>query len=177
MTDYLLKTKRLGLRNWTQSDIAPFVAMGKDPEVMRYFPSVLTKQESVAFIERIQEHFILHGFCYFAVDVLETGEFIGFTGMLHQNFSSPYTPNVDLGWRLKKSAWSQGYATEAANACIEAAFTTFGLAKVVAFAPSSNVASQRIMEKIGMRYLGDFQHPKLRDDPRFSHCVAFGKSR
>jgi RimJ/RimL family protein N-acetyltransferase len=80
-----------------------------------------------------------------------------------------------LSWRLKKSAWGKGFATEAAKACLLSAFTEHRLKKVLAFATDNNRASQRVMEKIGMDYLGNFQHPNIKNDPRFSHCVAYGK--
>ena len=95
MNDYILKTERLGLRNWKASDIEPFIEMGKDPEVMQYFPSLLSEEESREFIQKLQKHFILHGYCYFAVDILETSEFIGFTGFMNQTWESKYTPCVD----------------------------------------------------------------------------------
>jgi len=176
MNNYILKTERLGLRNWKASDIEPFIEMGKDPEVMQYFPSLLSGEESRNLIQKLQNHFILHGYCYFAVDILETSEFIGFTGFMNQTWESKFTPCVDMGWRLKRSAWGKGYATEAAKACLEAALPKFNLKEVYAFTPDKNIPSQKVMQKIGMKYTGDFQHPKLIGDDRFKYCVAYKKS-
>ena len=173
--EYIIKTDRLGLRNWTVNDELPFVDMCADPEVMRYFPATLTPSETRELIDRLRLHFEKHGFTYFAMDRLDSGEFIGFCGLKVQAWQSAYTPCVDMGWRLKKSAWGNGFATEAASACLEAAFRKFGLKEVFAFAPDLNTPSQRVMKKIGMHYVGDFQHPNIANDNRFKTCVAYKK--
>jgi RimJ/RimL family protein N-acetyltransferase len=174
--NYILTTSRLGLRNWRSSDSLPFVEMCKDPKVMEFFPATLSEEETLSLIERLQLHFEKHGYTYFAVEVLETGEFIGFCGLAVQAWQSKYTPCVDMGWRLKQSAWGNGYATEAAKACLEAAKHKFGLQEVFAFTPDLNKASQHVMKKIGLEYVGDFQHPKIALDNRFKTCVAYKKT-
>ncbi|HBR54652.1 MAG TPA: N-acetyltransferase [Flavobacteriaceae bacterium] len=174
--NYILTTPRLGLRNWLPSDETPFVEMCHDTEVMRYFPSLLSAQESLALIERLKAHHKKHGFTYFAVDVLETGEFIGFCGLAVQAWQSEFTPGVDMGWRLKKSAWGKGYATEAAKTCLHAAEHTFDLQEVFAFTPDLNLSSQHVMKKIGLEFAGTFQHPKIANDNRFKTCVAYKKT-
>ncbi|MBT8256267.1 MAG: GNAT family N-acetyltransferase [Bacteroidia bacterium] len=173
MKNYVLKTKRLGLRNWTDDDLIPFAEMCADPEVMRHFPKILTRQESDALVGRLQKHFNEYGFCYFAVDVLSSNEFVGFTGLAHQTWESEYTPCVDIGWRLKRSAWGKGYATEAAAACLDVAFQKFEIREVLAFATDTNHPSIHVMEKIGMQNMGTVQHPKIAGDPRFKHCVVY----
>lgn len=176
MKTYLLKTNRLGLRNWLPSDEAPFIELCQDPEVMEFFPAILSAEETLGLIKRLQLHFEKHGYTYFAVDVLETGEFIGFCGLAVQAWQSKFTPCVDMGWRFKQGAWGKGYATEAAEACLQAAEKNFGLQEVFAFAPDLNLPSQNVMKKIGLEYVGDFQHPKIVDDSRFKTCVAFKKT-
>ena len=171
--NYILKTERLGLRNWVEADKAPFIEMCKDEEVMKHFPMPLSEIETLGLIERLQAHFDLHGYCYFAVDIIETGEFIGFTGLAKQSWESKYTPCVDMGWRLKKEAWGKGYATEAALGCLNAAFSKFGIKEVLSFATNTNTASENVMKKIGMKYIGNVQHPAIIDDPRFQHCVVY----
>ncbi len=175
--DYVIATQRLGLRNWKTSDEEPFVAMGKDSEVMHHFPKLLSGEETIGLIRRLQNHFSEYGYCYFAVEVLETGEFIGFTGLANQTWESEYTPCVDLGWRLKRSAWGKGYATEAAKASLNAAFQQFDLKEVYAFATDTNHPSMHIMEKIGMEYIGKVQHPLIEGDSRFMHCVVYNKTK
>ena len=173
MKNYILKTKRLGLRNWEASDTFPFSEMCADPEVMQHFPKPLSVTETQELIERLQLHFEKWGYCYFAVDVLETGEFIGFTGLANQTWESDYTPCVDIGWRLKRAAWGKGYATEAAKACIEAAASKFEITEIMAFATDTNLASQNVMQKLGMQLIGTVQHPSIENDARFKHCVVY----
>ncbi len=173
MKNYLIKTERLGLRNWLASDTAPFIAMGQNPEVMRYFPELLTKADSTALINGLKKHYEKYGYTYFAMDELITGEFVGFAGLKYQTFESEFTPSVDIGWRLKQSAWGKGFATEAAKACLDAAFNKFGLNEVYSYCPDLNKASEAIMQKIGMVFVGTLQHPKVAKDSRFKHCVAY----
>ena len=173
MKNYLIKTERLGLRNWVASDRVPFIAMGQNPEVMRYFPELLTKADSIALINDLKKHYEKYGYTYFAMDELITGEFVGFAGLKYQTFESDFTPSVDIGWRLKRSAWGKGFATEAAKACLDAAFKRFGLNEVYSYCPDLNKASEAIMKKIGMVFVGTLQHPKVAKDSRFKHCVAY----
>jgi len=173
MKKYLIKTGRLGLRNWLESDTDPFVTMGRDPKVMQYFPELLTEADSIALIDNLKKHYEKYGYTYFAMDELVTGEFVGFAGLKYQSFASEFTPSVDIGWRLKRSAWEKGYATEAAKACLYAAFNEFGLDEVYSYCPDLNIASEAIMKKIGMVFIGTFQHPQIANDSRFKHCVVY----
>jgi len=177
MKEYVIKTQRLGLRNWLITDLAPFVEMSQDEDVMEFFPKLLNEEESKNFIERMQLHFQEHGFCYFAVDELATGKFIGFVGMLHQNFKSNYTPSVDIGWRLSKSAWGKGFASEAAQSCLDYAFSELKLNEVYAFATVKNKNSEAVMKKIGMNYIDTFNHPYLNDYPELKACLVYTKNK
>lgn len=170
---YILKTERLGLRNWLSSDEAPFSEMSQDIEVMKYFPKLLSKEESENFIVRMQNHFDTYGYCYFAMDVLETGEFIGFTGILNQTYKSKFTPCVDIGWRLKKSAWGNGYATEAAKACLDFAISELELNEIYSFATINNKGSEAVMKKIGMNYIDTFNHPSLINNTNLKKCLVY----
>jgi len=171
--NYIIKTKRLGLRNWLPSDEAPFVQMCNDENVMQHFPSILSEVETLELIDRLKIHFDKYSYCYFAVDILKTNEFIGFTGLANQTWESKYTPCVDIGWRLKQSAWGKGYATEAAMACLEAAFLEFKIKEILAFATDTNASSEKVMKKIGMKLIGKVQHPLIKNSPRFKHCVVY----
>ena len=171
--DYVISSERLGLRNWRISDEIPFAKMCADPEVMKHFPKSLTEGETIALIRRLQAHFELYGYCYFAVDILETGEFIGFIGLANQTWESDFTPCVDIGWRLKRSAWGKGYATEGAKACLQAAREKFDIDEVLAFATDTNIGSQKVMQRIGMTEIGTVQHPHIQGDSRFKHCVVY----
>ena len=119
MIDYVIQTGRLGLRNWCDQDTHAFVAMNLDPKVMQFFPEIPTAMQSRQGVRRLRDHYENHGYTYFAVDELSTGQWIGFVGLLNQTYESPFTPSVDIGWRLVPSQWGQGFATEAASACLE----------------------------------------------------------
>lgn len=171
--NYDITTERLGLRNWKTSDEAPFIEMCSDPEVMQHFPKPLTAEETLALIGRLKAHYKKYGYCYFAVDELKTDEFIGFIGLANQTWESKFTPCVDIGWRLKRSAWGKGYATEGAKSCLDLAESKFDIKEVLAFATDTNIASQNVMKKIGMIEIGTVQHPMIINDTRFKHCVVY----
>jgi RimJ/RimL family protein N-acetyltransferase len=125
------------------------------------------------FIERMQEQFILEGYCYFAVDKLYNNEFIGFIGLSKQTFESDFTPCIDIGWRLKRNEWTKGYATEGAERCLNFAFEHLQIKKLNAMAPIANVRSELVMKKIGMKKVKTFEHPKLVGNERLQQCVLY----
>jgi [ribosomal protein S5]-alanine N-acetyltransferase len=135
--------------------------MNQDPEVMRYFPRPNTAAETMAFITRINTFFDEYGYGLFALELKATGEFIGYTGFAKPRFESWFTPCVEIGWRLKRDAWGQGYATEAAKGCLDYGFQELGLDRVYSFTALSNTPSERIMQKIGMERVGEFDHPMI----------------
>lgn len=173
MNPYIIKTDRIGLRNWQESDRKPFAQMCANKEVMEHFPSALTLEESNDLIDRLSQHFNEFGYTYFAAEILENKEFIGFVGLKQQTWESEFTPCVDIGYRLKQDAWGKGYASEAAKACLDAAFTKFNIRKVLSFTTDTNAPSEHVMKKIGMEYAGTVQHPSIVNDPRFKHCVVY----
>lgn len=147
-----IRTARLALRAWKESDLAPFAALNADPAVMRYFPGVLTRAESDALAARISEHIAEHGFGLWALERREDQSFVGFVGLVRTRFSSHFTPCVDLGWRLARQHWGKGYASEAARAAVHFGFERLGLREIVAFTVPDNTRSRRVMETIGMRH-------------------------
>ena len=151
-------------------DLEEFAALNADPAVMEHFPATLSKEETKDFIDRLMAHYEKHGFNYFATEVLETGELIGFIGFAHQTYESECTPAVDIGWRLKQSAWGKGYATEGAKRCLEYGFTVLELNEVIATCTMNNTGSEAVMKKIGMTYAGEFLHPRLADHPDYQQC-------
>ena len=170
----ILETKRLVLREWEDKDIPPFVAMNQDPEVMKFFPSISSHQETLNLVTRMRKQFNEHGFTGFAVELKTTEEFIGFVGLMIPNFEAHFTPCVEIGWRIAKPYWNQGYATEAARAVLRAAFEKYNLEEIVSFTAAANKPSIRVMEKIGLRRdpKDDFFHPKLpKDHPLAKHVL------
>ena len=158
---YNLTTPRLGLRRWLPSDLEPFAQMNQDPAVREFFPGLLTYDETKEMVESLERHFDQHSYGFYAMDLLETGEFLGFTGLSHPSMDAWFTPCVEIGWRLKKEAWNRGYATEAALACLRHGWDVLGLSKIYAYTAVLNVRSERVMQKIGMRKAGGFEHPKI----------------
>ncbi len=170
---YLFTSERLGFRNWLPDDMPGMAAINASPEVMRYFPATQDEAQTLAFIERMQKLYTEKGFCYFAVETLAEQDFIGFIGLAWQEYKAPFTPCVDIGWRLKPGAWGQGYATEGAQRCLAFAFDELHLDKVIATAPLVNVKSIRVMEQIGMKPLLQFRHPALTAHPQLELCAAY----
>ena len=160
----MLETERLILRPWQASDYPAFIAMGQNPEVMRYFPSLLTPEQSLQFIEKVTKQIDQYGWGLWAVELKETKEFIGFIGLQPQPDPFEFTPCVEIGWRLAQKYWHQGYATEGARTVLDYAFNTLDLNKVVSFTATVNTPSEAVMKKIGMVKTQEFQHPKLPED-------------
>jgi ribosomal-protein-alanine N-acetyltransferase len=158
-----LQTGRLLLRRWRESDRLPFQAMNADPRVMEFFPAPLSPNESDALVDRAQAHFDRHGFGPFAAELLENHSFVGFIGLSIPNFYAPFTPAVEVGWRLAVYCWGRGLATEGARAVVRYGFEELGLDGLVSFTVPGNVRSRRVMEKIGMTHdpCDDFGHPRL----------------
>ena len=147
--------------------------LNKDKAVMEFFPHLLSERQTGDFILRMQDQFLKKGFCYFPVDHLETDQFIGFIGFSMQNFISDFTPCMDIGWRIDKQFWGKGLATEGAQQCIQFAKTHLKQERVFSMAPKININSIKVMEKIGMRHVKDFEHPKLMQYPKLKKCVLF----
>ncbi len=173
MSEYTIRTKRLGLRNWKENDLTPSYKMCSDKQVMEFFPRCLTLAETQNFIDRMKDHFTTYGFCYFAVDRLDTNTFIGFIGLMKQSYHTPFSPFIDIGWRLLPEAWGNGYATEGALACLDYAFNELRLTEVYAVAPILNKKSRNVMHKIGMHECAHFEHPKIDSNDPLCRCVAY----
>ena len=153
------------LRRWEDSDRAPFAAMNADPVVMEFFPSVLTREQSDAFVDRIQERWSVYGWGLWALEV--DGDFAGFVGLSPVAFLDG---EVEIGWRLARRFWGKGLATAAASEVRDYAFTAIGLPGIVSFTTVSNVRSQRVMQKIGMTFAEEFDHPAV-DGPMKRHVL------
>lgn len=148
--------------------------MNADPEVMRFFPRLLTRRQSDQMLDRIRRGFRERGFGLSAVSVTSGPRFIGFVGLSVPTFEAAFLPCVEIGWRLVRTAWGNGYATEAAREALRFGFEDLGLKEVVSFTTVSNVASRRVMERLGMErdVAGDFAHPRVPvGDPLRTHVL------
>lgn len=156
------ETERLILRPWQERDIEPFAALNADPEVMRFFPARFTREETVAYIERIAA-LESEDLGFQAVEEKASGDLVGVVGMAPVKPEYPSAPGVEIGWRLARHHWGKGYASEAARAWLAHGFDNLGLAEIVAFTYVGNTPSRRVMERLGMHYdpADDFEHPAL----------------
>ncbi|HRH61326.1 MAG TPA: GNAT family N-acetyltransferase [Chitinophagaceae bacterium] len=173
MSDYIISTERLGLRLWKPEDFIPFAEMNKDKDVMEFFPSLLADDETKSMIQRIENHFTKHGFGLYAVEEKASKHFIGYTGFMVPSFESFFTPCIEIGWRLHHNAWGKGYATEAAKACLQYGFATLQFDKVYSFTSVINTRSEKVMQKIGMQKIGEFNHPKIAEGDRLCRHVLY----
>lgn len=169
-----LYTQRLILRDWRDSDLDAFAALTADPEVMRHFPAVLDRAESDALAERLRARIAEDGIGFWAVERPGVADFIGFVGLSRIRFEAPFAGNVEIGWRLAREHWGQGLASEAARACLHFGFDTMDLPRIVSFTVPENQRSRRVMEKLGMRHEGEFDHPLLPAGHALRRHVLYG---
>jgi RimJ/RimL family protein N-acetyltransferase len=161
MTELL--TPRLRLRQWQDSDLAPFAALNADPQVMHYMPRCLERSESDTLAGRYRERIAERGWDLWALERRDEGRFIGALGLAVATFAAPFTPCLEIAWRLAREQWGQGLASEAAAAVLRFGFETLALTEVLAFTVPGNHRSRAVMERLGMRHdpREDFEHPRL----------------
>lgn len=173
-----LTTKRLILRPWEFEDFKPFAQLNADPRVMEYFPSIMTSQESDQLALRIKEKLENNGWGMWAAALLDSNQFIGFIGLnevSHASLPAPFTPAVEIGWRLAFNHWGKGYATEGALAALKYGFEILKLDEIVSFTAVQNERSRKVMSKIGMHRdpKDDFDNPKIPEGHRIRKHVLY----
>ena len=169
-----LRTPRLRLRQWREADYEPFAALNADPEVMRHFPSPLGRVQSDGLAEHARATIQNRGWGLWAVEVVQGAPFIGFVGLSEPSFDAHFTPAVEVGWRLAREYWGDGYATEGARAALAFGFEELRLDEIVSFTTVANHRSRRVMERLGMAHdpVDDFPHPLLAsNDPIRPHVL------
>jgi RimJ/RimL family protein N-acetyltransferase len=172
--DRIFRTPRLLLRPWRDDDREPFAAMSADPGVMEHFPAVLDRAASDRVIDRLRAHFAERGYGFWAVEAPGVAPFVGLVGLLHQTYAAPWTPGIEIGWRIARPHWGQGYAPEAAAEALRIGFADLGADEIVAITVATNAKSRRVMTKLGMAHdeAGDFDHPELpADSPLRRHIL------
>lgn len=159
----MLRTQRLLLRPWRDEDRAPFAALNADPQTMQHFPATLTRAESDALVDRLIARRAETGLCFMAVERRSDAAFIGMVGLNHVGYDTPFTPAVEIGWRILREHEGQGYVTEAARAWLDHGFQKLNLPRIVAFTVPANTRSRAVMTRLGMTHIedGDFDHPNL----------------
>jgi RimJ/RimL family protein N-acetyltransferase len=155
------ETERLRMRQWRESDLAPFFALACDPQVMEFLLPLATRADSDAMVERIKTRIAENGWGLWAVEERASGEFIGFTGLNVPAVTLPFSPCVEIGWRFARRAWGKGFASEAARGALQVGFGQLGFEEIVAFTAAGNLRSAAVMERIGMKEdaAGVFDHP------------------
>lgn len=156
-----LHGRRLSLRPWRPEDLAPLHALNGDADSMRHFPAAMTRAESDAWAARLQAHIDRHGWGFWAVEERGGAPFVGVVGLMNIPWEARFTPAVEVGWRISPAFRRRGYAEEAARLALDFGFGRLGLREIVAFTVPGNVASWRLMERLGMRPDGTFDHPRL----------------
>ena len=173
-----LRTPRVLLRQWKDSDIDAWAAMNADPEVRRFFPAVLNRAEAQAEADRIRASITQRGWGMWALEIPGVHPFSGFVGLSLPGYEAPWMPAVEIGWRLAPATWHQGYATEGATAALAFAFTHLELPQIVAMSVTTNTPSHSVMERIGMvrDEAADFDHPRVPTDwplkRHILHCIT-----
>ncbi|HYK27221.1 MAG TPA: GNAT family N-acetyltransferase [Streptosporangiaceae bacterium] len=166
-----VQTDRLLMRRWRDSDREPFAALNADEETMRYFPNTLDRAASDAFVEVIEARFELQGYGLWALEVADTGQFIGFTGLNPMPDGVPGAGGMEVGWRLAKHAWHHGYATEAARAALGIAFDGADLPEIWSMTAVLNEPSMAVMRRIGLSEVARFEHPRVPPGPLRAHVL------
>ena len=170
-----IETERLVLRDWADADSEPFARMNADPRVMEFFPKPLERSESDALIAREHERIAERGYGLYAAEEKASHTFIGFVGLAEVRFPAAFAPATEVGWRLSRQSWGNGYATEGARAVVADAFSRLEFESLVSFTAEWNTRSRRVMEKIGMirDMAGDFMHPALPAEHKLAPQVLY----
>ena len=169
-----IRTARLLMREWRDDDLAPFAALNADPRVTEHFASPLTPAESDDLVDRIRTCWQERAYGLWALERNDTCDFVGYVGLWPAEFDAPFTPAVEVGWRLASEHWGLGFATEAGHEALRYGFEAVGLAEIVSFTAAANARSRRVMERLGLRRDpdGDFAHPAMPPgDPARSHVL------
>jgi RimJ/RimL family protein N-acetyltransferase len=146
----VIDTPRTRLRCWREADRKPFAAMHAHPEVMRDAGGPIGRAASDAKLDRYAAAFSRHGFCRWAAESRD-GRFLGYAGIMPSPEDHPLGPHFHIGWRLTRSEWGRGYASEAARAALRDVFTRVGLEEVVAYTAPDNPRSQAVMDRLRLQ--------------------------
>lgn len=157
----MIRTERLIMRRWQESDREPFAALNEDAETMRYFLSTMSRAESDRMIDRIEALFEEQGYGLWALEVAADGQFIGFAGLNPMPAGVPGAGGLEVGYRLARGAWHRGYATEAGRAALDVAFGGAGKAEIFSMTAVLNEPSQAVMRRLGLTEFARFEHPRI----------------
>lgn len=169
-----LETKRLRLRQWVLSDGAPLYQLNSDPEVMAFFPNPLSKEQSDTYLLELHNRIAQNGYGFWAVEEKASGGLVGFVGLNVPKYDLPFGPCTEIGWRLAKPFWGKGYATEAAEACLEYGFIELKTDQIYSFTANVNRPSEKVMIRLGMTKLNNtFKHPFVSQTSHLSEHILY----
>ena len=170
-----IETERLILRTWKDEDALPYFKINQDQKVIEFLPGSLTMDQVNDFMSRMAIHQEKFGYSLLAVEEKKSDELLGFIGLNYTDFPAPFTPGVEIGWRLGSQYWGKGYATEGAKAVLNYGFTKRCLGEIVSFTVPANLKSISVMERIGLKRETkyDFAHPKLPLDHKLSNHIVY----
>jgi RimJ/RimL family protein N-acetyltransferase len=167
--------EQITLRQWRDSDLDAYAAMNADPEVMRYYPSPLKREQTEASFARQRALIDQRGWGLWVLDV--DGAFAGFTGLAVPTFEAPFMPCVEAGWRLRRQYWGRGIAYRGSLLALDYGFNVLKLNEIVSFTAAVNAPSRRLMERLGFLHdpANDFEHPCIPEGHELSPHVFYRK--
>ncbi|QDZ07291.1 GNAT family N-acetyltransferase [Sphingomonas panacisoli] len=171
----MIETERLILRGWRDDDVAPFLAMGNDAEVMRYLGPPMTRADAESVRDRMNALLADQGYCFWALERKADGAFLGFCGIKPGPEGTPIAGELEIGWRLRRDAWGHGYAREAAVASLDWAWGNTSTPQVAAMTVLANTQSWGLMERLGMQrdHGAGFDHPAISDDSPLKRHILY----
>lgn len=169
----MIETARLVLREPGPADFAPLHAMWRDPAVMRDLGPIKSRAESAAALARHQRYRQAQGLGFWVVARQADGAVIGFCGLKPGAPDTPIAGELEIGWMLARAHWGQGYAREAAAACLAWGWANRDVARIVAITSAGNAASRALMLQLGMAWFADFEHPQYPPGDRLRASVAY----
>jgi ribosomal-protein-alanine N-acetyltransferase len=155
----VIQTARLTLRPLTLADVDAIFAIIGDPIAMQYYPRAYTRKDAVEWVERNQRRYENDGYGILAMALKGIIELIGDCGIVRQTVEEESM--LEVGYHLRRDHWGNGYATEAARACMDYAFGELGAGKVVSLIRPENIPSRRVAERNGMRVERQVMHDGL----------------
>ena len=159
----MIETERLRLRPWRLEDVDVLLELHSDVETMRYMADgrCPNRAECVERVEQSESHRRKHGFGLWAADLRATGELVGWVGLTTPEWLPEVMPAVEVGYLFGRSYWGCGLATEAARRSLEYGFQELELRSIIGIHQTANVASARVLTKLGMREHREMVHPGI----------------
>lgn len=173
--EYLFESERLGFRYWEMEDREFYSDLCQNPSVMEFFPKCLSAEESYGEMLYLDDQLRSKGYGFWAGELKTTKELIGDIGIQNVPFDSFFTPAIEIGWRIHKDFWRQGFAYEGATRVLQYAQEKYLTNKIVSFTAKQNIPSQAVMKKLEMTYVGEFNHPRLEEDHPLCVHVLYEK--